>query len=114
MRFTFLVKASKPNFIKKALELVQFAVHQFQTQTNTSFDLYTQPFPTKTVKYTLLRSPHVNKKAREQIESRTYKASLVIPDVPNTQFMLAFVKLAKLLKLHGVQSKCSFETKSSL
>jgi hypothetical protein len=56
----------------------------------------------------------VNKKAREQIESRTYKASLVIPDVPNTQFMLAFVKLAKLLKLHGVQSKCSFETKSSL
>ena len=114
MRFTFLVKASKPNFIQKALEVVQFALQHFQNQTNTSFDLYTQPFPTKTVKYTLLRSPHVNKKSREQIESRTYKASLVIPNVPNTQLMLAFVKLSKLLKLHGVQAKCLFETTSSL
>jgi len=114
MRFTFVVKASKPNFVQKALEVVQFAVQHFQIQTNTSFDLYTRPFPTKTVKYTLLRSPHVNKKSREQIENRTFKASLVIPDVPNTQYMLAFVKLVKLLKMHGVQSKCSFETKSSL
>jgi small subunit ribosomal protein S10 len=31
------------------------------------------PLPTKIQKYTILRSPHVNKKAREQFETRTHK-----------------------------------------
>ena len=31
------------------------------------------PLPTKIEKYTLLRSPHVNKKARDQFEIRTHK-----------------------------------------
>ena len=31
------------------------------------------PLPTRTNKFTVLRSPHVNKKSREQFEMRTHK-----------------------------------------
>ena len=31
------------------------------------------PLPTRKVVYTVLRSPHVNKKSREQFESRSHK-----------------------------------------
>ncbi len=31
------------------------------------------PLPTRIERYTLLRSPHVNKKSREQFEMRTHK-----------------------------------------
>lgn len=31
------------------------------------------PLPTRIQKYTVLRSPHVNKKSREQFEMRTHK-----------------------------------------
>ena len=38
------------------------------------------PLPTKLEKYTVLRSPHVNKKSREQFEMRTHKRLLDIMD----------------------------------
>ena len=31
------------------------------------------PLPTRTERYTVLRSPHINKKSREQFEIRTHK-----------------------------------------
>ena len=36
------------------------------------------PLPTKIEKFTVLRSPHVNKKAREQFQLCTYKRLIVI------------------------------------
>lgn len=36
------------------------------------------PLPTKTEKHTVLRSPHVDKKARDQFESRTHKRMIDI------------------------------------
>ncbi len=43
------------------------------------------PLPTKIERYTVLRSPHVDKKSREQFEIRTHKRLIVISDVtPNT------------------------------
>lgn len=36
------------------------------------------PLPTKINRYTVLRSPHVNKKSREQFEVRTHKRVLDI------------------------------------
>ena len=38
------------------------------------------PLPTKLRKYTVLRSPHVNKKAREQFEMRTHKRLVDLVD----------------------------------
>ena len=38
------------------------------------------PLPVKINRYTVLRSPHVNKKSREQFEVRTFKRLLEISD----------------------------------
>jgi len=38
------------------------------------------PLPTKISKYTVLRSPHVDKKSREQFEIRTHKRLLDISE----------------------------------
>ena len=38
------------------------------------------PLPTRIERYTVLRSPHVNKKAREQFEIRTHKRLIDIEE----------------------------------
>jgi len=50
------------------------------------------PMPTRIEKFTVLRSPHVNKKAREQFEIRTHKRLLDIVD-PTPQTVDALMKL---------------------
>ncbi|MDD5066532.1 MAG: 30S ribosomal protein S10 [bacterium] len=43
------------------------------------------PLPTKIYKYTVLRSPHVNKKSREQFEIRTHKRLIdILKPTPET------------------------------
>jgi len=50
------------------------------------------PLPTRIEKYTVNRSPHVNKKSREQFEIRTHKRVLDIID-PTPQTVDALMKL---------------------
>ena len=50
------------------------------------------PLPTRINKYTVLRSPHVDKKSREQFEIRTHKRLLDILD-PTQQTLDALMKL---------------------
>ncbi len=50
------------------------------------------PMPTKINKYTVNRSPHVDKKSREQFEIRTHKRMLDILD-PTSQTVDALMKL---------------------
>ena len=50
------------------------------------------PLPTRIERYTVLRSPHVNKKAREQFEIRTHKRLLDILE-PTQQTIDALMKL---------------------
>lgn len=50
------------------------------------------PLPTRINKYTVLRSPHVDKKSREQFEIRTHKRLLDIHD-PTPQTVDALMKL---------------------
>ena len=50
------------------------------------------PLPMKIDKYTVLRSPHVNKKSREQFEMRTHKRLLDIAG-PTAQTVDALMKL---------------------
>src|ERR671935_3071401 len=50
------------------------------------------PLPTMKNKYTVLRSPHVDKKSREQFEIRTHKRLLDIVD-PTPQTVDALMKL---------------------
>jgi len=50
------------------------------------------PLPTQVSRYTVLRSPHVDKKSREQFEMRTHKRLLDILE-PTTQTVDALMKL---------------------
>ncbi|MCH6577176.1 MAG: 30S ribosomal protein S10 [Proteobacteria bacterium] len=50
------------------------------------------PLPTKIEKFTVLRSPHIDKKSREQFEIRTHKRLLDILD-PTPQTVDALMKL---------------------
>ena len=50
------------------------------------------PLPRKIEKFTVLRSPHVNKKSREQFEMRTHRRLLDIVD-PTPQTIDALMKL---------------------
>jgi len=50
------------------------------------------PLPTKIERYTVLRSPHVDKKSREQFEIRTHKRLLDILD-PTQQTIDALMRL---------------------
>jgi small subunit ribosomal protein S10 len=50
------------------------------------------PLPTRTNKFTVLRSPFVNKKAREQFEMRTHKRLIDIIE-PTSAVMDSLMKL---------------------
>ena len=50
------------------------------------------PLPTTIVKYTVLRGPHIDKKSREQFETRTHKRLIDILD-PTPQTVDALMKL---------------------
>jgi len=50
------------------------------------------PLPTRIEKYTVLRSPHIDKKSRDQFEIRTHKRLLDIVD-PTPQTVDALMKL---------------------
>lgn len=50
------------------------------------------PLPTKVERYTVLRSPHVNKKSREQFEMKTHKRLIDILDT-NEDTVEALMKL---------------------
>ncbi len=50
------------------------------------------PFPTRKNRYTVLRSPHIDKKSREQFEVRTHKRILDILE-PTPQTVDALMRL---------------------
>ncbi len=50
------------------------------------------PLPTRIEKYTVLRSPHIDKKSREQFEQRTHKRLIDIIE-PTPQTVEALMKL---------------------
>src|SRR4030066_2596233 len=50
------------------------------------------PLPTEINKYCVLRSPHIDKKSREQFEVRTYKRLLDILE-PSTKTIKALIHL---------------------
>ena len=50
------------------------------------------PLPTRIEKFTVLRGPHVDKKSREQFETRTHKRLMDIID-PTPQTVDALMKL---------------------
>ena len=69
-------------------------------------------YPTIIKKYTVLRSPHIDKKSREQFEWRRYKKSIIL-QFQEKRFFSFFVFLLKNSSFPGVQveinlQSCSF------
>lgn len=55
------------------------------------------PLPTKREVFTILRSVHINKKSREQFESRTYKRLIVLDvDSSNEKAVIDKIKRTQL------------------
>ena len=65
----------------------------FETAKRTGADVVGPiPLPTRIEKFTVLRSPHIDKKSREQFEIRTHKRLMDIID-PTPQTVDALMKL---------------------
>ena len=67
--------------------------------------------PTIIKKYTVLRSPHIDKKSREQFEWKRYKKSIIL-QFQERCFLSLFVFLLKNSTFPGVQVEVNLQTPS--
>jgi small subunit ribosomal protein S10 len=114
MHITLVLRSYDRSSLTKAVKLLCFLGHSLQTKTCQTWALSLHPLPTKVKKYTLLRSPHIDKKSREQIELKTYQKAIHIKNIQDKKTFLGFLHLVKLVHLDGVQCKCTFEAHTSL
>jgi len=78
--------------LKLRLESYDFnLLEDFLLNLNKNLQLNLVRLPTKIKKFTVLRSPHVNKQSREQFEIRTHKRLVIIKD-ENKDFVYNFIK----------------------
>lgn len=82
-----------------------FLLNRFTNVIKQLFDLIGVPIIYKTPiniqKFTILRSPHVNKKAREQFEIRTYNRIIQITSY-NNKLMLTLIKTIIVKLPHSI------------
>lgn len=67
--------------------------------------------PKKIKKFTVIRSPHIDKKSREQYEIRTYKTIIKVR-ISNNAIALLFLEVLKNFKFIGIQLEITLQTKS--
>jgi len=77
---------------KTALSLYLKSLESFLKKLNIFYSI--SHLPTKKKRLTLLKSPHVNKSAREQFEIKTYKTIITLLNLSNS------TKLIKLLTIN--------------
>lgn len=114
MHIRLVLKSYDRSFLKKAISVLVFLGHTLQAKTQTEWALNVQPLPTHIKKFTLLRSPHIDKKSREQIELKTFSKAIQMHHVPNAKTFLLLLHLIKVLQFEGVQCKCTFQAHTSL
>jgi small subunit ribosomal protein S10 len=87
------------NFIKKLYELLLYL---------NIYSVYWISLPTLKKKLTVIRSPHIDKKSREQFEFIRYKTEIIIQSKKsfNTSFFLYFLKNSEA---SGVQLQISIK-----
>jgi small subunit ribosomal protein S10 len=69
--------------------------------------------PSKMKRFTVLRSPHIDKKSREQFEIKTYKKLFLLQTNQKKMFSL-FLFLLKNISLSGVQFRVKLQYTSTL
>ncbi len=95
----------KSNF-KKTLELYTYYLEKHLKSLNIDFKLVRLPMNIK--RLTILKSPHVNKKARDQYEIRTYSLTVVITH--NFQDIAGVMKLLLSNKPTLINAKISIKS----
>jgi len=106
MNFEIIFKSYEKDSLSKAKAILK----SLKVKDHLSF----HSLPSKISKATLLRSPHIDKKSREQIQLKTYQTSVKFSNIENVLFFLSLVESVKVFKLENVQCKCKIETKTPL
>ena len=78
---------------KTALTIYLKSLEQFLKKLNIFYSIV--HLPSKKKHLTLLKSPHVNKSAREQFEIKTYKTLITFVNLPNSTKLVQFLTLNK-------------------
>jgi small subunit ribosomal protein S10 len=87
LEFHLNIKSFHPKLFEKALNKILNKTAALNLKTSKSISL-----PTKIQRYTVLRSPHIDKKSREQFEIKHYKKLLVIYFNPENSFEVANIQ----------------------
>ena len=74
----------------------------------------TSSSPTKIKKITVIRSPHIDKKSREQFEMRIFQKHVRITTFSSFLELFLFVDLVKILASVGVQNKVQILARTKL
>ena len=114
MEIQLVLKSHEQALVTKASQLVIFFAETLKRKTSQDWNLTVQPLPTQLKKYTLLRSPHVNKKSREQVQLKTCQVCIRLTKIKKPLAFLIILDGIKLLKLDGIQLKCSFKAHTSV
>lgn len=102
------IKSFDTLYIKNSIDKIYQINNYLQIQNNTEKKV---SLPTIKKKYTVLRSPHIDKKSREQFEWERYKKSIFLRF--EEQFLLSFfVFLLKNSSFPGVQVELNYKTRS--
>jgi small subunit ribosomal protein S10 len=92
------------SFINKFIKNIELLLNK----NNLQYNIYNLPI--KNDKYTILRSPHVNKSARDQFQKTTYKKQIKIKLSKNINLekIKQLITLVKLIST-GIKIKINFK-----
>jgi len=108
MHLTLALKSSEPRLLQRTLALLRAATARLGGALGTPLALAVHPLPTRCRKFTLLKSPHIDKKSREQVECRTSGLRVTLGALPSAAALALAVDVVKCLKADGVQLKVAF------
>ena len=112
------LKSFEPKLIENYLKNVQSLAHKLKNEQlvgrSVSSLRNTGASPTKIRKITVLSSPHIDKKAREQFEMRVFQKHLRVDTFSTFLEFFLFVDLFKAIASVCVQSKLKFQTRTKL
>lgn len=98
---TITIKSFDFLFVKKAIKNIQKICHLFSLN---NVKVSSLPLPIK--RFTVERSPHIDKKSREQFEMKKYKMSLKIK-IRNKRTVTLFLYILKNSTYPGVELSIS-------
>lgn len=95
------VKSFDSLYIKKSIQQIEKIAFFLN-----SLNIKIIPFPVSRKKITVLRSPHIDKKSREQFEMKTYKFQIIVSHLSVSKLSI-FLYILKNTLFPGIELKIS-------